>query len=612
MTEAPEPQRELRRHIHATTTGAAPPWSRGLLSLPRASPLGTRVMLASLTINLLSLGLPIAILQVYDRILPNEATQTLMLLVGGLIGVLLLDALLRLARSYVTGWNAARFEHISSCRAVDRLLALSIGDFERDAPGVHLDRLNAVDSLREFNAGQARLLMVDLPFVLIFVALMWQIAGSLALVPVVLLVFLGIVAGLIGHRLRAALSERAELDDRRYNFIIEVLSGIMTVKGLAMEPLILRRYERLQETGAASTYRCTYLSNLAQSVGSIFSNLAMVAVAAVGATQVIEGALSIGALAACTLLSGRSIQPLLRALGLWAQFQGIRVARERLDRLFGAEPETEGRSKQAGAISGGVEIRDVRFGYEADAPLLEGFDLSVAPGEAIAISGGTGSGKSTLMMLITGALRPDSGRVLIDGHDVGELQPEWLRRQIAYLPQTPVLFQGTILQNLRMFSEQVPVEDALDAAQAMGLDALIHRLPAGYDTRVGDGTADELPTGLRQGIVIARALVGQPRIILFDEANSGLDSKADEALKEALAELKGGPTLIMISHRPSLIALADRRFELVEGHLVPCEEPRAESPPQSAEPSPSRVVGLPHLPPSDPSMAAASSRAAAS
>ena len=614
MTEAAERNGELRQHLPARDCGREVPWSRGLLTLPRASPLGTRVMLASLTINLLSLGLPIAILQVYDRILPNEATQTLLLLVLGLVAVLLIDALLRQARSYVTGWSAARFEHISSCRAVDRLLALSIGDFERDAPGVHLDRLNAIDSLREFNAGQAKLLMVDLPFVLIFVGLMWQIAGELALVPVVLLAVLAVVAGLIGRHLRTALGERAELDDRRYNFIIEVLNGIMTVKGLAMEPLIQRRYERLQETGAASTYRCILFSNLAQGVGSIFSSLAMVSVAVVGALQVIDGMLSIGALAACTLLSGRSIQPLLRALGLWAQFQGIRVARERLDRLFALKPETAERSIEAGVVAGAIEVSDVSFQYDPEAPMLKDLSLSVRPGETIAIAGG--SGKTTLMMLIAGALVPDSGTIRIDGVDVGTLQPESLRRQIAYLPQTPVLFQGTILQNLTMFNDQVPIDDALDAARSLGLDALIHRLPAGYDTRVGDGTADELPTGMRQSIVIARALVGRPSIILFDEANSGLDSASDALLKEALAALKGGPTMIMISHRPSLVALADRRYELVEGRLVeqrlePAGAPRPPEQPTAPEPpvhEPSRMTIAEQL---DAAQAAASEAALA-
>ncbi len=592
MSEAASLEIDRVRQSRASGEAGAGVWSRGLEELPKGMPLGRQVIFSSLTINLLSLGLPIAILQVYDRILPNTATQTLLLLVIGLIGVLLLDAVLRMARSYVTGWSAARYEHQTACRAADRLLAAPVGDFEKDAPGVHLDRLNAVDTLRDFNAGQARLILTDLPFVLIFIGLMWQIAGKLALVPVALLCILALAAGAVGFFLRGALEERAQLDDRRYNFIIEVLTGILTVKGLAMEPLILRRYERLQESGAASTYRCTFFSSLAQGIGSVFSSLAMVSVAAIGAVYVIAGELSIGALAACTLLSARSIQPMLRALGLWAQFQGIQVARERLDNLFAIEPETAGRNERLERIAGRIELKGVSFGYDEETPLFDKLDLSVEPSEVIGISGGTGNGKSTLLMLMLGALRADEGEVKIDGLDVTSQEPELLRRQIAYLPQTPVLFQGTILQNLTMFGDDDMIEDALAAAKLLGLDRIVDRLPAGYETMVGDGASEELPNGARQSIVIARALVGHPGIILFDEANSTLDGKADAALKETLSAIKGGPTMILVSHRPSLLALADRVYDLVEGRLVQRQAEDKTAPPQEARPAAAEAGGL--------------------
>ena len=592
MSEAVHAEIDRMRLSRTNGSGGDPSWSRGLEPLPKGMPLGKRVVLSSLTINLLSLGLPVAILQVYDRILPNNATQTLLLLVLGLVVVLILDSVLRMARSYVTGWSAARYEHMTACRAVDRVLASPVGDFERDAPGVHLDRLNAIDTVRDFNAGQARLILTDLPFVAIFIGLMWQIAGSLALVPLVLLGILAIAAGAVGFYLRGALEERAVLDDRRYNFIIEVLTGIQTVKGLAMEPLIQRRYERLQESGAASTYRCTFFSSLAQGIGSVFSSLAMVSVATIGALYVIAGDLSIGALAACTLLSARSVQPMLRALGLWAQFQSIQVARERLENLFRIEPETAGRTEKIERLAGQIELKDVAFGYGDGPRLFEGLNLSVQPGEVIGISGGTGSGKTTLLMLMMGALRAQQGEILIDGLDVTKQEPERLRRQIAYLPQTPVLFQGTILENLTMFGDHTMVDDALAAANLLGLDSEINRLPAGYETMVGDGANEELPNGSQQGIVIARALVGQPGIILFDEANSTLDSRSDAALKETLTAIKGGPSMILVSHRPSLLALADHIYDLTDGRLVP-RPPKPSAEQQPATENGSQVVEMP-------------------
>ena len=544
-------------------------WSRGATAMPGAPQVGPSVLLASLSINLLSLALPVVILQVYDRILPNSATETLLFLMVGLVVVLMLDGILRVVRSHITGWTAARFEHLAGCAAVDRLLSTDITAFERDAPGIHLDRISAIDALRDFHAGQAKLLIVDLPFVLLFLGLIWIIAGPLVLVPVVLLAVLAVTAILVGLALKQSLHERADLDDRRYNFIIEALSGIHTVKVMAMEALLQRRYERLQESGAATTYRSTFLSNVATAIGSLFSNLTMVSVAAVGATYVMATELSIGGLAACTLLAGRAVQPLLRALGLWTQFQNIQVASQRVDTLFSLEPEARAADDNAGKLSGAVELQNVSFAYGADEPtLFDKINLKIKPGEIIGISGGTGSGKTSLLMLMMNALRPTEGRVLFDGIEVSHYKPDTLRRQVAYLAQNAVLFQGTILENITMFRGSEATEAGLAAAQLLGLDKQIHRLPAGFETRVGDGAQDELPTGLKQGIVMARALAGNPCLILFDEANSALDSRSDSVLKGALQSLKGGPSMVLVSHRPSMLKLADRVFEIDNGKLV--------------------------------------------
>ena len=579
-----------RRALYETAkVDAEADWLHARRQMTRPPALGPPLMLASLAINVLSLALPLVILQVYDRILPNTAQATLLFLIIGLAVVLLLDGVLRVARSYIGGWEAARFEHMTGCAAVNRILATDVRNFEKDAPGVHLDRLNAVDMLRDYHAGQAKLLIADLPFIALFLGLMWLIAGDLVLVPIGLLLLLFAAALAVGHLLRQAVQERAELDDRRYNFIIEVLSGMATVKGLAMEGLLQRRYERLQENGAASTYRTTFLSNLAQGVGSFFSSLAMVSVAAVGATYVIAGELSIGALAACTLLAGRAIQPPLRALGLWTQLQNVQVARERLDTLFELPMEDEQARRDMMRIDGAIELKNVSFRYDEDGPLLlDGIDLKIGAGEIIGISGGTGHGKSTLLMLILKALAPSSGQVLIDGLDIANCDVTSLRRQIAYLPQSAVLFQGTILDNLTLFRGRDALGPGLQAAELLGLDKLIHGLPAGYDTRVGDGANNELPTGTKQAIAMARALAGSPRIILFDEANSALDSKSDARLKEALLSLKGGPTMVLISHRPSLLALATRVYDLADGKLVPRAQDASEQP-HEAQPAPPGV-----------------------
>lgn len=562
-------------------------WSKGLESA--AAPPGAHpaVLLGSLTLNLLSLGLPVVILQVYDRIIPNQAIETFAVLILGLAAILVLDGFIQIGRAYINGREAARYEHDANCRAVDRLLSTDIGSFEKDPPGAHLDRLQAIGTLRDFHAGQAKLLLIDLPFVLLFVALIWTIAGSLVLVLLGSLALLAVAAILVGRVLQGALKERATLDERRHSFIIEVIGGMLTVKALAMESQMLRRYERLQESGAATTYQVIFLSNLGQSVGALFSNLTMVAVATVGAGQIIAGDLTIGGLAACTLLSGRTVQPLLRALGLWTQFQTIALAEDKLKDLFQFQPEQTRELPEIGQLEGRLELKDLSFAYDdSEAQLLEQVNLSVAPGEVIGISGDTGSGKSSLLLMIMGALQPRSGQVLFDGRNVADFDRQSLRRQIAFMPQTINLFQGTLLENLTMFSGKDSEPRALEVVRLLGLDRQIHRLPKGYDTRVGDGADTELPGGLATGIVMARALLRDPKVLLFDEANSALDSKSDASLKHALTQLKGGPTMILISHRPSLLALADRTFDLVDGALVErvaaSTQPAAEPPDQVA------------------------------
>ena len=547
--------------------GAA--WSRGAAGAPPAPRLETSVLLASVAVNLLSLGLPIVILQIYDRILPNQSYETLAALSLSLCVVLLLDGFFRTARSYITGWNAARYEHQAACRMVDRLLGCDLRTIESISAGAHLERIQAVDQMREYLAGQARLVMIDLPFVGLFLALIWFIGGALVLVPLALLGLLGFAAMVIGRRLRTTLAERTELDNRRYSFMIEVLSGVQTVKLMAMEALMQRRYERLTENGASNTYRSVFLSNTAQNLGGLVTNVIMAAVAAVGASSVIAGELTIGGLAASTLLAGRAVQPLLRGLSLWPLFQNIGLARERIDAHFDLVPESNPFAREAPKISGGFSFENVSYAFnEGGPPLLDALDLEVRSGEAIGVTGDTGSGKTTLLLLIMGMLKPTSGRVLFDGLDIGACDAKSLREQIAYLPQSAQLFQGTILENLTLFEGRDATEQALEASRLLRLDEVITRLPLGYHTKVGDGAQDDLPAGLKQGIVMARALVRKPRLILFDEANSAFDTKADAVLKMALGRLKRQATMVLISHRPSLLALADRVYSLQEGKLV--------------------------------------------
>ncbi len=545
--------RKMGFGVDYSESGVAPPSLSGA------------VWLSSLAINLLALGLPMVILQVYDRILPNEALGTFALLLSGLAVVLVLDATLKIARAHVVGWAAAQFEHRTATELVGRFMYASPGEIERAPPGVHLDRLQAIDTLREFYGGQSRLLLVDLPFLFIFLGLIFVIGGPVVLVPLAMIAVLALVSLLAGRALKERQAQRAELDDRRYSFIIEALSGIQTIKSMAMEPQMQRRYERLQSTGAGSAYKSIVLGNLVQTLGGIISNLTMILIVSAGALLVIDGTLSVGGLAACTLLGGRALQPLLKGMSVWTQIQSLDVARAQVAELQEMEAAPTAEPVRIDDLKGNVAFRDVTFRYGEGEALLDKFSLIVKPGEMLGLTGPEGDGKSTLLKLIMGELKADSGQVLIDDYDASGERRDDLALDIAYMPATATLFSGTILENLTMFREGDAIDRAREAAQMIGLEEDIHRLPQGYDTEVSQGISDELPGGMMQRIVIARALARDARILLFDEANAGLDRKADTQLMDALAQLKGKITIIAVSHRPSLIRLADRVISIRKG-----------------------------------------------
>lgn len=527
------------------------------------------LLLASVGINLLALALPIFILQIYDRVLPNGATTTLAVLVAGLCVAVALDTALRALRAHVATWLGARFEHIVRTEAVERILRAPLPAFERDTPGSYLERINAVGTMRDFHASQILLALVDLPFALLFLALIAYLGAWLVLVPLTLLAAFGGLALWVGSALRTSVAARASADKRRYDFLIEVLRGIHTVKALALNALMRRRQECLQEESATAVRRVMYQASLAQTLGSLFSQLNMVALVAFGALLVLDGAMTMGALAACTLLSGRALQPLQMAMGLWTSFQSIRVADAGIADVLSLPDERNGRTARP-QITGSIELDGVAFGYDAGGPLLlDGVSLAIKPGEIVGIEGDTGCGKSTLLHLVLGLFPPQRGTIRVDGTDIATIEPGWLRRHIALLPRRGTVYGGTILDNLTDFREGEYVNEALYLSYLLGIDQAIKLLPQGFDTRLGAG--EVLPAGLRQRIAIVRELVKHPRIVLFDDADHALDADSRHRLVGLLRQLGQQCSVVVVSSNPQVMRIAGRRYRLGGGLLLALE-----------------------------------------
>jgi ATP-binding cassette subfamily C protein LapB len=525
------------------------------------------ITIASFAINLLALALPLSIMQVYDRVIPNRSLATLAYLFLGLTIAIAIDFILKIARSALLSWHATQFIERVEDEGVARFLRSPNGAFERDAAAVNVSRYTAAAALAEYHSGQARLIAIDLPFVAIALIVLTIVGGAMVLIPAVLFCFFAALAIGRARKFRQMLDSRTAQDNRKYDFIAEVLAGIHTVKGMAMEPQMQRRFERLQQAVAETTMASILTGQANQTSAMLYGSVSQLIVVAIGGTQVINDHLTMGALACCTMLSGQILQPLLRAIALWTEKESVDHRRAEIQLLLDI-PSVEPPRASPSNITGDIQFENVNFRYGAAADLaLEAVDLSIKAGTIIGIKGKDGSGRTTLLKLIQGEIEPASGRVSIGG--VSTTGPNFLavRRCIAYVGAAPVIFSGTIMENLTLFSPEKR-EFARKMSQLLGLEATINLLPDGYETVLGRGIGDDLPMSIAQQVNIARALTTRPRVLALDEANMVLDAVAEPALLRALKTLRGHLTVIVVSHRPSLLALCDRVMIVEGGHAA--------------------------------------------
>jgi ATP-binding cassette subfamily C protein LapB len=526
------------------------------------------IFIASFVINILSLAFPLALLQIYDRVVPNNAMSTLVILIVGVGVALFLEACFRIARSYVGAWADSKFEHITGCRAFQSLVESSLLDYEKEGAGIHLKRISALSMLREYYAGQALISAADVPFIILILLIIAYIAQWIVLIPIVVIIIYLFITFYQADKLQEVLAQRFAHDERRFNFIIETLSNIHTVKSVTMEAQMQRRYERLQKVSAVHDYELNMKGSISTIAGLSVSQLLVILVVAFGAMKIINGDLTIGGLAACTLLSGRCLQPINLIVGLWTRLQTIKIANDDINKILSMKRECSTELPNMRKCRGEIKLDKLSFRYEESEPLIfNDLNLTIKAKETIAITGEGLNGKSTLIWLIMGMFRPTSGKVLIDDQDISIFQAESVRKQIAYLPQKSVIFRGTIMENLTMFKEQELFDYAKKVCGILGISEVIEHLPKGYESEIGDQAVDTLSRGVLQRLAIARALIQNPRILLFDEANTAMDMHSDNILRGVLEQLKGQRTMILVTHRPSILKLADKVYELHEGKL---------------------------------------------
>ncbi len=549
-----------------------PPISKSFVSqaaflIGRTLALPPSIILSSTVINMLALALPLVILQVYDRVLPNQAMGTLYVLAASLAGAVAAESILKLARGFLIDQQALAAAYTARRQAV---CALLYGPWNRIAAAprnVWFDRLNAVDDATGVGKTLDQTALLDLPYVALFMGITWLVGGVLVLVPIAVMAVFLLLTVAASRNYLLMLERRARDEATRYAFISEILRGISTVKLLAAEPFLLRRAEEHSELAATNSYRLIRESNWFLSVGQLFASMTMIMVVTVGAYLVNTGEISLGSLACCSLLATRATQPVLRIISTWTQLQNASLTQHKADEVLNIEilPPVP---PQEGKAGGKIDLLTVDFGPAQFAPVFSGLSLHVKTGEIIGITGESGRGKSALLALIAGNCTPSAGAVAINDVDINSEEGRTQLRNVCLLSEHPAVFRGTILDNITLGRGGDAVARAVRAVALIGFEEQINRLPEGFGTQLGDSATDLLPRRLIQSIALARALTVDASIILMDGASGYFTHEAQLLFRRAAHELAPGTTFILTDHRAGKLQFADRVFVIEHGRLT--------------------------------------------
>ncbi|MDQ8757644.1 type I secretion system permease/ATPase [Sphingosinicella sp. LHD-64] len=528
------------------------------------------VLIGSFFIQLMGLISPIFFQVVIDKVLVHQSLNTLDVIAIGLAVVLIWETALSGLRTWLFAHTTNRVDAELSANMFRHLVNLPLSYFESRRVGDSVARVRELERIREFLTSNAVTVVIDLFFTIVFFAVMFVYSVTLTLIVLGTIPVYVLISVFITPPLRERLDEKFRRGAENQAFLVETVTGIGTLKAMAVEPQMRDKWEK-QFAGYIQTgFAVTTLANWGNHLIQIVSKLTTVAILYFGAKAVIAGDLSVGSLVAFNMLAGRVAAPILRLSQLWQDFQQVRISVDRLGDVLNAPAEPEHNPNRASLppIRGQIEFDKVRFRYRADAPeALRGVTLEIASGEMLGIVGPSGSGKSTLTKLVQRLYVPEQGRVLVDGVDLALVDPAWLRRQIGVVLQENILFNRTVRENIALADPTLPMEAVLAAAELAGAHEFIVQLPHGYDTLIEE-RGSNLSGGQRQRIAIARALIGDPRILILDEATSALDAESEEIIQRNLRMIAQGRTVIIIAHRLSAVRQCHRIVTIEAGDVT--------------------------------------------
>jgi subfamily B ATP-binding cassette protein HlyB/CyaB len=528
------------------------------------------VLLASFFLQVFALVSPLFFQIVIDKVLVHRSMSTLDVLLIGLVTIAVFETVLGVLRTYLFSHTTNRIDVELGARLFRHLLALPIAYFQARRVGDSVARVRELENIRNFLTSSALTIVIDLFFTFVFLAVMfiyspfltWIVLGSFPF-------YIGISAAAT-PLFRRRLDEKFRRGAENQAFLVESVAGVETLKAMAVEPQMQRRWEEQLAGYVAASFRVLNLGNTTSQCVQMISKLVTAAILFFGAKAVIDGNLSIGELVAFNIFAGRVSQPVLRLAQIWQDFHQARLSVARLGDILNTTPEPTFNSARTGLppIRGEVAFEHVLFRYRVDGPeILHDVNLRILPGQTVGVVGPSGSGKSTLAKIVQRLYVPESGRVLVDGVDILAVDPAWLRRQIGVVLQENVLFNTSVRENIALAEPSMPIERVMAAASLAGAHEFILELPEGYDTVVHE-RGSSLSGGQRQRIAIARALVTNPRILIFDEATSALDYESERVIQQNMRQICKGRTVIIIAHRLSTVRHADRIVTVDRGRIV--------------------------------------------
>lgn len=544
-------------------------WLNGVLGRFRG--LIAQAFAISFVTNVTALAVPIFIMGVYDRVIGTRSAETLFYFLFGILLMIGVEAALRIIRSRALAYLGARIDALVGGASFQQLLYMPLPMTENAPTSVQLSRLRQFESVRELFTGPLAAAAFDLPFVVVFIAAIFMIAGPLGWVPVTLITFFAIFGAVVAPIMKSISSKSMEIKNERQNFLIELVTKQRTIRQCASEDVWRQRFRGISEQAAHANARASRFNMFIQVIAQMMMTIAGVATLAIGTVQAMAGDLSMGALIATMAFVWRVLGPIQSIFLSFNRLSQVLQSLKQVDLLMRLPLE-----RQPGKLpsffrtfKGGISLKNVSLRFAAGAePALMGVTLDIEPGQFIAINGPNGAGKSTILKVLAGLYQPQAGAVALDGLDARQLDTGEMRNALAYLPQSCRFFYGTIAQNLRLANPTASDADIDQAVKDADLESYVASLPDGLETRLSQDDFANLAAGIRQRINLARAYVKQTPIYLLDEPAFGLDEAADEALVAKLMSLKGKATILMVTHRPSHMKLADRLIYMDQGRVL--------------------------------------------